>query len=150
MKKILFFFIVLASSQRVCALGKDITNDIEIKYKWYKNNIEEIYYPIGEFLDGYEEDSNRIVYSNEIEWDKNNCNNTSMDITRVLRRYSILEDIRFILFDEFDYDNNITLLCKGKPCTYNISYNEDRKIIFNLVETVSANNLIIFVDSDEE
>ena len=71
MKKIIiiltcFFFFKCVSANE--------TNDIEIKYKWYKEEIEEsFYHPKSEKLSGYLEDEKNIQYGEYSEWNLKYC-----------------------------------------------------------------------------
>ena len=149
MKKILFTIILLLSISPTYAEEIDITNDIEIKTKWYKEEIEDTYYKKGEPLEGYIEDQSRISYSKELEWSEEYCTGAISDQKRVLRVYKLLEGIRYIVLDRFNYNNNVIILYKGMPYRYEIQFQNEEKVTFKLVHTAEPNNLIIIVDTNE-
>ena len=148
MKKVLFITLLLFSIQNVFADELDITNDIEVRYKWYKEEIIETYHKKGETLKGYIEDPKRVTYTEDLEWSPEFCKDTIARQQRIVRYYRVLESVRFIVLDNFKYNNNVTILYKGDRYPYEIMYQDEDKIKFKLKNKAEPNNLIFIIDSD--
>ena len=74
MKKVFIITLsILSFSHTVLAVN--INDNIEIKYRWYKETISDgFYYPKKSKLPDYLEDKNNIKYSNYTEWNEDYCN----------------------------------------------------------------------------
>ena len=93
MKKISFIIIILFLTISKVSANElnDITENVEIKAKWYKEVKEETYYKKGVYLPGYTEDPSQIRYSNDFKWGESYCSNEIKNQEkRVVRNYSAL------------------------------------------------------------
>ena len=124
MKKILLLLIFIFYIPHVDALNMtDITNDAEIKFKWYQNEItESLYYPKKDDLPEYLEDVNKIEYGEYSEWDSKYCDydsNYYVIENKTIKTYDKLAKIKYIRIA------NASTTCPTGRCT------DDVKIYYN-------------------
>lgn len=80
MKKITLFLIIFLFIPKAFAIDLEELNDYEIRYRFYKEKIDSLYYHKGENLEGYIEDENNIKYSEYTLWQDNCDINNNVDI----------------------------------------------------------------------
>ena len=69
MKKIILFLIIFIFIPVVYGMELSQLENYEIRYKFYKDNIDSRYYPKGKYLEGYQEDQDNIKYSEYSSWE---------------------------------------------------------------------------------
>lgn len=150
MKKILFIFTILILTNNVYASDDiNITKDALVKYKWYKEVKEELYYPSEEPLEGYIEDTDKREYYGNISWGKNYCKEDTPDeFKRTNRIYEKLKDINNIFLKGLNENTEIVILKNGEVIKYNKSINKDY-IYLDLIYTYNLNDLTFYINTDK-
>ena len=96
----------------------EITKDVEIRYKWYKEIITGEYYLFKDISSEDKIDKNKIRYGNYSEWKSNYCNLSPEHYeisTRKKYKYNKAENIKYILLENFEYKDNIKIYYENKP-----------------------------------
>ena len=134
----------------------EITDDVEIRYKWYKNVIV----PGGKYVPKDEITSNDIInkdynqqydgmYSNPcIEHCK--LSPEYYQITRKLyTTYKKVPNASHVLVENINYDNNIKIYYDNKEIDFNIISIEEKSIKIDLKGKYLNEKLMFYVDSTE-
>lgn len=127
----------------------EITNDIEIRYKWYKETKEGDYYSIKENLPGYITDYNNYKYGDYSIWSKENCNLPDefyLKEYKTFRIYDRIAKIKSIELNNFTYNNNIKIYFKDKIIGYKVIFNENNVVRINLNSEYMCDNLIFYIE----
>lgn len=158
MKKIIFvLFLVLNISKVYANETINITDDVEVKYKWYKEEIiDELYHKKGEDLEGYLEDTKKIksgLYYTV--WDGKYCTYSEDDyyIERdIMYEYNNVENSMYIKLEKIDYQEikKIQIFYKNKELEYNIIQNNNEQIIIKLNKYYETNYLWFYIDTEKE
>ena len=159
MKKwfILLIFIVFMSVVRADT-NIDVTADVNIKYKWYKEEVEELYYPKGMELSDYIENDSIVKYGEFSDWDSEYCSYSSDNYIiskKDIITYDRLDKIRYALFQ------NASTTCSSGKCINNVEiYYHNQKIeykkirdnyyglLFDLENEYDPSELLFYVDTD--
>ena len=98
MKKLFLLFIFTLCVNSVNAI--DITNDTEIKYKWYHEEVtESFYYPKKDKLDNYLEDPEKIEYGEVSDWSAQYCDypdDNYLIEQKIITKYDRVNKIKYI------------------------------------------------------
>lgn len=131
----------------------NISTESIIKYKWYiEEEVDGIYHPKGEKLEGYYEDKNRISYGGYTDWSYDYCSYSrdnyvvESDADRV---YKKIIDTQYIKLDNFKYDNNIRVFNNTKEIEFEIIEQSDKMVVLNLKRLYEVGNLWLYVDTDQ-
>ena len=116
MKKIFLLLIFIFCVDSVMALTEtDITNDTDVKFKWYREVItDELYYPKKDVLDGYYQDDKNVEYGPYSEWKSEYCNYSEeyyLVETKTIVTYDKLDKIKYVLIA------NASSTCPTGRCT---------------------------------
>lgn len=135
MKKILISLLLIFTIPVNLAKAEelpDITSDVEIRYKWYKEVIKGDYYPKREQLDGYFEDNSKIKYGNLSSWSEENCNLPNEYYMKEYDFYNIYKkvvNVRYIKLENFTFDNNIEIYQNNSKIDYLLISSDDNVVI---------------------
>lgn len=132
---------------------KDITSNVEIRYKWYKEKITGDYYPLKDEQIGYIVDMNKIKPGSVGTWSSYNCglpqNHYFLEYDFQMT-YECVKDIRFVEIKGITYDNNIKIYYQNEPIDYQIVTNKENLIVINLIIKYRPDTLIFYIDTDKE
>lgn len=131
---------------------KDITEDVEIRYKWYQEVIEGDYYPLRTNQEGYLIDINKIKYVTRSGWDQTNCNLSDdyyLKEYEIKRGYKTVDKIRYVKLENFTFNNNIKIYNDNQLLTPDLSINENL-VLINLKNDYLVDNLTFYIINDEE
>jgi len=150
MKKILFvilfsMFIIPVSAQEL----PDITDDIEIRTKWYREEEVGKYHPKGEELPGYTENPDKVTYSTIGSYSSANCLLPTEYYNFYvinLKKYKIVNKTKYIKFTNFKYDNNITVLLNRVKINFEVISNKDDELIIGFSKSLETEKLTLFAD----
>ena len=159
-KIIILFSVIILSINSVNAEeineleeSKDITNDVEIRYKWYKEKITGDYYPLKDEQIGYIVDMNKIKPGSVGTWSSYNCglpqNHYFLEYDFQMT-YECVKDIRFVEIKGITYNNNIQIYYQNEPIDYQIVTNKENLIVMNLIIEYRPDTLIFYIDTDKE
>jgi len=153
MKKILFLTLLFMSILNVKAEElPEITNDIEIRTKWYKEEIVGKYHPKGEDLLGYIENPDKITYGNFGGYSANNClvSEENYVISKMtLNKYKMINYTKIIKFTNFKYSDNVFVFEGGNLRNFEILSNENDEFIIQVTPVINTKDLMLFVDYEE-
>lgn len=161
MKKIIVFFLCMLCLENVKALEqKNITNEVEIKYKWYQEEITEgFYYPKKEKLNEYFEDIENIQYSEYSDWNEEYCvfsKDNYLIEEKIVNTYEKVDKTKYLEIDFIrvngEYCNDcvkeIKIFSERKEINYKIILQNDRQIKIELPEEFDTEKLWFFIDTD--
>lgn len=129
----------------------EITNDIEIKYRWYKEVITGDYYPLKELTKEDKVDITKIKYGNFSGWNPIYCSLSEAlyDIEKKeINEYEKVADIRYVLLENFTYNDNIDIYYENNLIDFKIISNETNKLKLDLKRDYIVETLLIVIDSD--
>ena len=132
---------------------KDITNDVEIRYKWYKEKISGSYYPLKEEQDGYIVDITKIKEGAVSTWNNANCNlpRNHYFISYDFRTtYECVKSVRYVEIKNITFNDNIKVYYDNELINYRIAKNEENLIVIDLRIKYRPDTLIFYIDTDKE
>lgn len=149
-KKLIIIILLLVSSIKLVLANEypEITSDVEIRYKWYKEIITGDYYPSKDISSDDKIDKNKIRYGNYSEWKSNYCNLSPehYEITSRKRyKYNKVESVRYILLENFEYKDNIKIYYENKPLEYKIISQDNNQIKIELNHLYLAETLLFYI-----
>ena len=149
-KKLIIIILLLILSIKLVFADEypEITSDVEIRYKWYKEIITGDYYPSKDI--SYEDkiDKNKIRYGNYSEWKSNYCNLSTEHYeisSRKRYKYNKAESVRYILLENFEYKDNIKIYYENKPLEYKIISQTSNQIKIELNHLYLAETLLFYI-----
>ena len=156
-KLIKLFLVIILSINQVYAEEKnelkDITDNVEIRYKWYKEKIEGDYYPLKDHQEGYIVDIDKIKYGPVKYWNKENCSLSNRYYFKeydTRKTYRIISRIRYVELEDFIFNDNIKIYYENKLINYNIITNNKNTIMLDLKKICYADRLIFYIKSEKE
>lgn len=149
-KKLIIIILLLILSIKLVFADEypEITSDVEIRYKWYKEIITGDYYPSKGINSEDIIDKNKIRYGNYSEWKSNYCDLSAEHneiSTRKRYKYRKVESIRAIIIENFKYNNNIQIYYENKPIEYKIISQNDNQIKIELEHIYLAETLMFYI-----
>lgn len=130
----------------------EITNDIEIRYRWYKERVSSA----GKYVPKKELASTDIVNKNHYktgsysEWKEEYCN-LSTENYEISRNkyitYKKIDNVKYIQIENITYDNNIKIFNNNQLINFEILSNEENKIKIKLDNFYLVENLMFYVDT---
>lgn len=131
----------------------EITDDIEIRYKWYKEIVssEGEYYPLKDVTEEDKIDKNNIKYGPlRGIYTEENCSLPSeyyLIVPKYVGRYKKVYNASYVLIENVNYDNNIKIYYENKLVNFNIISTEENKIKIDLKKEYLCDKLLFFVDN---
>lgn len=132
---------------------KDITDEIEIKYKWYKEIITGDYYPLQEQQEGYIVDMDKIKYGSVSTWSNANCKLPSNYYFKEYdfeMTYESVKSIRYVEIKDITFSDNIKIFYNNEMIDYRVITNEENLIVLDLKRNYRADTLIFYIDTEKE
>lgn len=127
----------------------DITNDIEIRTKWYKEKEIGKYHPKGDDLLGYMENPEKIKYSEYSTYSDAYCllpEENNLIYKQRLYKYKYVSYTQYITLTNFEYSDNVFIFYQGNKQSYEVISNENNKVVLKLPLPVSTEYLLFFID----
>ena len=151
MKKILFILMMILLINPVKANEyQDITEDIEIRYKWYKEVVEGDYYPIKEKQPDYLIDYTKLKYGNYSIWKNSYCdfsNENYLKESKTIRDYKKVRDTRYIKLENFSFKNNIKIYQNNKLLDYKIISDDGSTVKIDLKKNYRSETIILNIEN---
>ena len=132
---------------------KDITDNVEIRYKWYKEKITGNYYPLKDEQEGYIVDTNKIKEGKVSTWDNGKCSlpkNHYFVEYDFRMTYESVKSVRYAEIKNITFNDNIKVYHDNKLIDYRIVTNEENLIIIDLKIGYRADTLIFYIDTDKQ
>lgn len=129
----------------------EITSDVEIRYKWYKEIVTGDYYPLKDISVEDKIDKNKIRYGNYSEWKSNYCSLSTEHYqisTRKRYKYNKAESIRYIILENFEYKDNIKIYYENKPLEYKILSQDNKQVKIELNCLYLAETLLFYITDE--
>lgn len=148
--KIIFIILLLFSSIKFTYAQEypEISSDIEIRYRWYKEIEIGEYYPLKDINKEDLIDKSKIIFGDYSLWKDKNCNlsETYYEVSRKIKyKYKRAESVRYVLIENFDYKNNLKIYNKNKEINYKIISNENSKITIDLNQLYLGETLLFYI-----
>lgn len=128
----------------------EITNDIEIRYKWYKEVITGDYYPLKNITSEDKIDITKLKYGNYSSSYKESYCSLSPYYYLIEEKekyiYQKVSDIRYVLLENFNYDNNIKIYYQNEPLEFKIISNENSQLKIDLNYLYQSESLLFIID----
>lgn len=134
----------------------EITNDIEVRYKWYKEIPSEVgeYVPLREVTPNDKVDYNKIKYIGiDNDYSEKNCYLPSeyyLLNQKYTREYSKVYNIKYVLIEDIEYNKNLKIYYGNKPIHFSVISYEDNKLKIDLIKASIPSKLLFFIDNDDE
>lgn len=129
----------------------EITDDIEIRYKWYKEVVVGDYYPLKDITDKDNIDITKIKYGTYSKYDQEYCK-LSSDYYSLEETYNItykkLQDVRYILIQNLKFHDNIKIYSGSKLIDFEIISIEENQIKIDLKSSYLCENILFYIDTE--
>jgi len=154
-KKFLMTFLIIITSFNYVNAEEypDVTDDIEIRYKWYKEVTSEDggYYPLKEITENDKVDLTNIKYVLHDASSPNYCSLSPeyyLIHKEYIREYRKIQDASYVLIENISPDTDIQIYHNDEPINFRIMSTEDNQIKINLNKPYSCGKLLFYVDSN--
>ena len=133
----------------------DITDEIEIRYKWYKENISQNgeYYPLKDITDSDKVDINNIKYVGENVYNPQYCNLPSEYYQikeKYVREYKRTNNAAYVLIENVNTNNEIRIYNNNKLIQFTIISNENNKVKISLGRQYLCGSLLFYIDTEQK
>lgn len=131
----------------------DITKDIEIRYKWYKEIISGDYYPLKDITNEDKVDIKKLKYGSYSDWSGDYCALNPYwysKTQRTITRYKKVLDVNYIRLINFKYDNNIKIYNDNNLLKFDIVSNENDEVLIHLRFPYTADTLLFDIQYDSD
>lgn len=159
-KKIVLFFLTLLfisiSGVKANELTTvDITDDIEIKYKWYKKIISEegTYYPLRKIKTGDEYDKNNYKFVKLTSISKEACsypNEFYLISPITFRNYRKTYDAKVVVIENIEPETNVEIHYENRVLNYDIISHENNIMKINLKSEFLCDRLMFYIDTNNK
>jgi len=159
--KIIKIFLVIILSIKIVSAEeiekveelKDITDNVEIRYKWYKEKVFGDYYPLKEENEGYFVDVKKIKAGSVSTWDTGKCSlpKNHYFVEYAFRMtYESVQSIKYVEIKNITFNDNIKVYYNNQLLNYRIVTNKENQIVIDLEDKYRADTLIFYIDTDKE
>lgn len=101
-------------------------------------------------MPGYLVDENNIKYSEYSSWEKDYCNYQGeyyVKESKTMRLYQKIQDVRYILLENFEYNDNIKIYQNNSIVNYKIINNENQTIKIDLGRNYMSDTLMFYIEA---
>lgn len=150
---VIILLLILSINSVYATEYSEITSDTEIRYKWYKEVQVGNYYPLKDIISEDKIDKTKIILGDYSVWKDKYCNlsSTYYEVSkRIMYKYKKVESIRYILLENFNYDNNIKIYHEAKEIDFKIINNEENTIKIDLKQSFLAEKLLFYIVNAED
>ena len=160
MKKVItiFLLIITISMNSVSAEEKstaypDVTDEIEIRYKWYKEIVsqEGEYYPLKDITETDKIDINNIKYIGANVYNPSYCDLPSeyyQKQEKYVRKYKKTYNAAYVLIENIDINDDVKIYNGNKLINFIVISNENNQRKIDLNKEYLCNDLLFYVDTD--
>ena len=153
-KHLILFLLLIIISNNVKAEEKykDITKDVQIKYKWYKEIVknEGEYYPLRKItnLELYDKDNIKYVPSSRVNSEFCSYSEEFYKLERkIYRIYRKIYDAEYVVIENVEPQTDVKIYYKGLNLEYKVISQENNILILNLKNKYLCDRLLFFVDT---
>ena len=132
----------------------EVTNDIEIRYKWYKEIVSEEgeYYPLSKISTQDKYDKNNYKYVGKANvYNEENCSLSEeyyLLKKRTKRTYQKIQDSPFVLIENITPETEIKIYYKNIPINYGYTIKSNNQMKINLFSSYQNSDLLFFINTD--
>lgn len=133
----------------------EVTDDIEIRYKWYKEIISEEgeYYPLSKITEEDIYDKNNYKYVGKANVYSTDYCSLPQEFylikKQTVRTYKKTYDASYILIENIDDDTDIKIYHNNKLIKYSVLNKENNQIKLNLHSSYMCGGFLFFIDTDK-
>lgn len=143
------------NAEEISKTYPDVTKEIEIRYKWYKEIISQDgeYYPLKDITDTDKIDINNIKYVGENVYKPKYCDLPSeyyQKQEKYVRKYYKTYNAAYILIENIDINDEVKIYNGNKIIRFNIISNENNQLKINLNNEYLCNELLFYVDTENK
>lgn len=143
------------SAEEISASYPDVTDEIEVRYKWYKEIIsqEGEYYPLKDITETDKVDINKIKYVGENIYNPKYCDLPSEYYKKqetYVRKYKKTYNASYVLIENINSDNDIKIYKGNKLINFSVISNENNQIKINLNKEYLCNELLFYVNTEDK
>ena len=133
----------------------DVTEEIEVRYKWYKENISQNgeYYPLKDITESDKVDVNNIKYVGENVYNPKYCDLPSeyyQKDEKYVREYQKIYNASYVLIENVNSNTEIKIYNKNKLINYEVINNENNQIKIYLKNEYLCNELLFYVNTNNK
>ena len=145
----------LVNAEEISKTYPDVTDDIEIRYKWYKENISQKgdYYPLKDVTDTDKVDINNIKYIGGNVFKPQYCELPSeyyLKEEKYVRKYKKTYNAAYVLIEDVNINDIVKIYKGNKEIKFNIISNENNQLKINLNNEYLCNELLFYVDTEDK
>lgn len=160
-KKFLILLLVIIMSINIVKAEEkskeypEVTNDIEFRYKWYKEIISRTgeYYPAKDITKKDKVDENNIKYIGGNIYNPKYCDLPSeyyLKDQKYVREYKRIYSASYVLIENISNNTDIKIYSNNKLIKYDIISSENNQIKINLKNEYLCENLLFYIDTTEK
>lgn len=130
----------------------EITNDVELRYRWYKEVITGDYYPLKDITQEDKIDLNKIKYGNYSDWKEEYCSLSEKYYeisSKKIYIYKKLQDTKNVVIENINNNTDIKIYYQDEPINYEIISTDENEIKLDLKRNYLTDLLIFFIDNDD-
>ena len=131
---------------------KNITDDAEIRYRWYKEVTTGTYTPKKDIIETELVDINNIKYGDYSAYKEEYCtlsaNNYEIE-RKIIYLYKRVNDTRYILLENFTYDDNIKIYSNNKQIEFQVESIPNNKVKINLRNSYETETLMFIITTND-
>lgn len=131
----------------------EITKDIEIRYKWYKEIQTGDYYPLKDITSEDKVDTKKMKFGEYSTWSKDNCSLNSYWYAKTQRTiyiYNNVLDVRYVKLINFEYNDNIKIYNNNTLLKFDIISNENNELFIYIRFPYPPDTLLFDIETDDE
>ena len=133
----------------------DITEDIEIRYRWYKEIIQDNgkYYPLRKIKEGdkYDKSNYKFVKSTSVNTESCSYPNEFYLIEkRTFKKYKKTYDTKFVVIDNIVPETEIKIYYENQPLNYRVVSHENNSLIIDLNGEKKCDNLLFYINTNNK
>lgn len=129
----------------------EITEDVEIRYKWYKEIVTGDYYSKKDIKEGDLVNENNIKYGRINDFYESQYCELSEEYYKLekqlMKVYKKVENVRYILFEDFNYEDNIKIYQSNQEINFEILSNENNKLKIDLKKRYMSEKLLFIIEN---
>ena len=134
---------------------KDVTEDIEIRYKWYKEIVDENgkYYPLRKITseDKYDKNNYKFIQSVSINTETCSYPNEFYLIEKInFKKYKKTYDAKIAVIENIDPQTEIKIHYENRILNYQIISNENNTLVLDLNGEKLCDRLMFYINTDNK
>lgn len=156
-KKYLIFFlslIIISNNVKAEEKYKDVTEDIEVRYKWYKEIVTGgEYYPLRKITEEDRYDKDNFKYINTTRVNEEFCSYPTEFYKiepKKYRTYKTVYETRYVVIENITPETIVKTYYKNSDFSYKIVSHENNILIIDLRADLLCDKLLFYIDTENK